>query len=454
MRFELEVSTETGALPAAALSAATLSADPLPDSPRPAALLPADTTPAALLPAAMANTLDDLLDSIAALDRMQASLAAHKVELIDQARRWSELTQQSIGGSDSGWNAEVRAGRVIASELACALRIPERSAQSLVAESVALMKLPETFTALGAGTITWRHARAIVDHVSSLPADAWSAFETAAIPFAQTLTVAQFDRRARVLRERLCPASIDTRFRDAAADRTLTLEPARDCLAVLSAYLPAAIAQGVYNRVTDMALAHRSPSTERTLAQLRADFFAELLLEGRLGSGRDGGIRPRVLVTVPVLTLLGTSDEPAVLEGYGPIDRETALALAGSAPSFTRLLTHPETGAVLSVGRDRYAVPADLRTWLRVRDGTCRFPGCSRAARLCELDHTRDWQHGGETAHRNLAHLCAAHHHLKHQTQWRVEQVEGGVMKWTSPSGRSYTTEPETRMGRAATMAG
>ncbi len=139
-----------------------------------------------------------------------------------------------------------------------------------------------------------------------------------------------------------------------------------------------------------------------------------------------------------------------MLEGHGPIDRETALELAASAPSFTRLLTHPETGAVLSVGRASYAVPADLRTWLRVRDGTCRFPGCSRAARSCEIDHTRDWQFGHGTNHDNLAHLCPAHHHLKHQTGWAVRHRGGGVLEWTSPSGHAYTTEPETHLETGA----
>ena len=416
-----------------------------------AAILPAPTLDAApTLYAAMANTLGDLIDSIAVLDRMQASLAAHKSELIEQARQWSVVIEQSVDGtantSQGGWNAEVRARRVIVSELACALRIPERTAETLVADSTALTQLPETFRALSAGAISWRHAHTIIEHAGSLPAESWGTFETAAVPLAEILTVGKFDRRARVLRERLCPESIDVRNRDAAAQRNLSIEPARDGMAVLSAYLPAAEAHGIYNRITDMALAQQSPTEDRTLTQLRVDLFAELLLDGWLQSGRECGIRPRVLVTVPVLTMLGVGDEPAVLEGYGPIDTETALALAAEAPSFTRLLTHPETGAVLSVGRDRYSVPSDMRTWLRVRDGTCRFPGCSRSARVCDLDHTEDWQHNGKTSHDNLAHLCKTHHHLKHHTAWTVEQSEGGVLNWTSPSGRSYATEPETRM--------
>ncbi|WP_022886721.1 HNH endonuclease signature motif containing protein [Glaciibacter superstes] len=108
---------------------------------------------------------------------------------------------------------------------------------------------------------------------------------------------------------------------------------------------------------------------------------------------------PDVFVTVPALTLLGMSEEQGNLNGYGPIDPDTARDLAAKCPSFVRILTHPETGVVLSVGRDRYQVPADLRRMLQLRDGTCRFPGCNRQAAGCDIDHSEDWNHGGETAH-------------------------------------------------------
>ncbi|MEB0005105.1 HNH endonuclease signature motif containing protein, partial [Cryobacterium sp. RTC2.1] len=80
------------------------------------------------------------------------------------------------------------------------------------------------------------------------------------------------------------------------------------------------------------------------------------------------------------------------------------------APSFTRLLTHPETGVVLSMGRDTYKPPAALKKWLEVRDETCTFPGCRRSAKRSDLDHSVEWQHGGETDAMNLAHLCPYHH--------------------------------------------
>ena len=404
--------------------------------------------PALTLPGAMSQTLGDLVESVAALDRMEAAIAGYKAELIDQARIWSELIESGRDTPDDrGWNAEVRARRVLASELACALRIPERSAENLVETSRAMCaRLPETLRALSEGAISWRHAKVLVDHTFSLDPSFAGQFEAAVLPFAKKLTVAKFDRKARAERERIHPESIEVRHETALAKRSVDLQPAEDGMGYLTAYLPIVTAQGIHNRLTDMGLKHKSSDEGRTLTQLRVDLFAELLLAGRLEAGRDGGIRPRVLVTVPVLTILGHGDEPAVLEGYGPIDRETALRLAAHAPSFTRLLTHPESGAVLSVGRDSYAVPADLRTWLRVRDGTCRFPGCSRAAGNCDIDHTQDWQHGFGTNYDNLAHLCPAHHHLKHQTAWAVKQTGDGVLEWTSPNGRVYTTEPETKL--------
>ena len=167
-----------------------------------------------------------------------------------------------------------------------------------------------------------------------------------------------------------------------------------------------------------------SPAPDsRTRAQRVLDTAADLLLAG-IRTDPDGhpidadaAIVPRVLITVPVLTLLGHTDEPAELDGYGPIPADTARHLAAHAPSFHRILTHPETGAYLSYSRTTYRVPADLARYLRTRDGTCRFPGCGRRATTCDLDHTVPWNPDGHTRHDNLAHLCRRHHRLKHHTR-------------------------------------
>ncbi len=163
------------------------------------------------------------------------------------------------------------------------------------------------------------------------------------------------------------------------------------------------------------------------------------------GSGRIpnyAGIKAEVLVVVPVLTLMGLSDEPADLEGYGPIDEDTAKQLAANAPSFKRLLTHPETGAPLSYGRDSYAVPKDLQKMVRLRDRTCRGYGCNKAARHCDLDHTVPYP-TGQTELTNLKPLCKPGHALKTAGLWRDIQHRDGRVDWTSPAGRKYSNTPE-----------
>ena len=143
---------------------------------------------------------------------------------------------------------------------------------------------------------------------------------------------------------------------------------------------------------------------------------------------------------------MGKSEEPGELEGYGPIEPETARRLAGTATSFLRILTHPHTGIVLDVSAEPFRVPASLKKYLRLRDGTCRFPGCNRSARHSDLDHTVDKQFGGPTTATNLHFLSPAHHNLKHYSAWTVIADPDGTLNWTSPAGKHYATDPATRI--------
>ncbi|MGY4856974.1 HNH endonuclease signature motif containing protein [Cryobacterium sp. AP23] len=148
-----------------------------------------------------------------------------------------------------------------------------------------------------------------------------------------------------------------------------------------------------------------------------------------------------------MMTLLGLDEEPATLEGYGPISPEAARRITANAPSFTRVLTHPESGVILSVDKKQQKITKGMRKVLRVRDETCRFPGCSRPAVKSDIDHTQDRQYDGGTDLDNLAHLCEGHHRLKHLSQWSVIQEPGGVLVWTSPGQRTYRTDPANPIG-------
>jgi len=191
---------------------------------------------------------------------------------------------------------------------------------------------------------------------------------------------------------------------------------------------------------------------ERTMDQLRADILADLILTGlpttaaidaRGGEAIDA-IRPIVQITVPAEILTGESDDtpgtPATLAGKCPVDPDSARRLAGTATMWARLFTDPCTGEVLAV--DRRFPTEPQRRLLRARDEHCRFPGCRQPVWRCDIDHTIDHQHGGQTAPCNLSHVCRRHHVLKHQTKWTVEQHPGGVLVWTSPLGRVYTDRP------------
>jgi hypothetical protein len=97
----------------------------------------------------------------------------------------------------------------------------------------------------------------------------------------------------------------------------------------------------------------------------------------------------------------------------------------------------------------RYTPSRRLAEFVRCRDLTCRFPGCSEPATNADIDHTIAWPIG-PTCASNLKCLCRRHHLLKTfwggPTGWRDRQLPDGTIIWTSPHGRTYTTEPGSKL--------
>jgi len=377
-------------------------------------------------------------DDVAVLQRQQAALDAAAVVRLAAAARKADRLATLPGGSLE------HSRRSLVAEIATTLLLPEASAARRIDDAEMLCDfLPATLDALARGDLSYRHAQAVVRQAASLPASARGEFEIAVLAKATVQTSTQLSAHARAVRERMHPESIDTRHREARDERAVWVEKERDGMATLVCHLPAASAFAIDDTLDRLGRALRSPDETRTHAQLRADGLVDLLLR-RDGdtAARAGGITATVAVTVPVMTLLGHSAEPGELTGYGPIDPETARRLAAGATSFIRILTDPITRERLSVGRERYAVPADLRAAVILDDETCRFPGCARRANRCDLDHTLDWATGGETSLANLTALCRRHHTLKHRGGWRVGPGEGRALRWTSPAGAVHTTRP------------
>jgi len=90
---------------------------------------------------------------------------------------------------------------------------------------------------------------------------------------------------------------------------------------------------------------------------------------------------------------------------------------------------------------DRYTPGRKLKHLIRARTARCCAPGCGAQAITGEIDHTVPYP-AGATCQCNLSPACQRHHHAKHAPGWKLQQTQPGIMQWTTPSGRTYTTHP------------
>jgi len=309
----------------------------------------------------------------------------------------------------------------------------------------------QAVTMIGRTPITWQkfrwgevspaNARSVSELAASLPDGddrAFAAFDAAVADPAARLAPARLRVFARTLREKIVADTAAERHESERSHRRVVFEPAIDGMAWISAYLPAEVATAAMTLLDAEALRlSAAPGETRTMPQLRADVLGDMLTGSSVGS-----VAVRVGVLVPMLTLLGRSEMPASLEGYGPIDAETARRLAGDATSIYRILTDPVTGAILDIDQPTKHIPAGLRRMKQLIDQTCTFPGCGKRAVNCDLDHTIDRQFGGRTTLMNLSHLCRKHHRDKHMTKWAITQDDTGRIEWTSPTGYVAVPDP------------
>jgi hypothetical protein len=197
---------------------------------------------------------------------------------------------------------------------------------------------------------------------------------------------------------------------------------------------------------------------------------------GRAGWPRLAGI---VNLTMPISTWAGLAPRAGEVAGYGTVDASTCTRLAAMMGPATRWcltltdehgrpvahgcargagpppgqpairwaielrdkLQHLQTGTCRHPRRSGgYRPPSTLAHLVQIRQRTCSFPSCSRAAVRCDLDHTRAYGNGGITCECNLAPLCRRHHRAKQAPGWHLEQAQPGHMTWHLPHQRSYQT--------------
>jgi hypothetical protein len=236
------------------------------------------------------------------------------------------------------------------------------------------------------------------------------------------------------------------RRRDRIAGREVVMGDVDHGLSEIHATLFAPDAHAVSERLTALA-ATVCEADPRTVAQRRADAFGVLAVGGdRLGCqcgqpNCPAGGTAASAVVIHVLaeqgTLDGTSVAPGAMLGFeGLLPPELIAELAKAAR--LRPLVHPRDAAPEA----GYVPSRALAEFVRLRDLTCRFPGCDVPATRCDVDHSIPHREGGPTHASNLSAKCRLHHLLKTFWGWRDEQLRDGTIIWTSPAGERYVTTP------------
>jgi len=374
-------------------------------------------------------------------------------------------------------------------EVAGVLTLSPGAAAAFISQSRKVCAMPAVAGALASGLMSWRHAVIVADEADCLATEGAEAlvahfFDPDAPNPARgsapgDLVAHLFRRKVRTWRERTYPASVQERHVRCVAERRMEYRPGADGMASITLILPGDTACAIWNKTTAIARGLQGPGETRTLTQLRPDTAAALLLSahtgaaatGRLDGGEGSGSasgadslpgasgngtdpyfvdlskipapKADVLVTIPIFTMLGSTEEPADLDGYGPISAAMARKLvADGATSFYRVLVDPRDGAPLEIGRTSYRLTEAMKRWIRMRDGHCTFPGCTNPSTDNDTDHLTAWQHDGTTGISNLAQLCPKHHRLKHNSRWTpTPATTTEPPGWTSPTGRHYPAQ-------------
>jgi hypothetical protein len=244
--------------------------------------------------------------------------------------------------------------------------------------------------------------------------------------------------------------------------------------------LPPERVHAIMERIGAVARTAKRQGDQRTVHQLEADTFCDLLAGTGIGATPPepvtdpeadaaaeqagtavplpGPRRGVVELTAPLSTVIGLSQAPGTLAGWGPVVADVVRQIVAEHPETRwrfsvyddltgdgQLAYHGITNArpARTAGGLNGFSAADA-AFLRARDRTCRGPqGCHRPASRCELDHTIAKVDGGGHERGNGGALCKREHAFKHQSGAALRQPEPGVFEWTTPLGHRYTVKPE-----------
>jgi hypothetical protein len=256
------------------------------------------------------------------------------------------------------------------------------------------------------------------------------------------------DRRVeaetRTVAYRLDPSGYVDRARIAERERRVSLRPAPDTMARLTALVP--LAQGV------AAYAALCREADGTVAagdgRGRGQIMADTLVERVTGQSRASEVPVEINLVMTDRALLAPDeaggDEPALVDGTDPIPaalaRQLVSTLADETPVWLRrLFAAPGSGELIAMESGRRSFTPAQRRFLRLRDRYCRTPWCGAPIR--HADHVLPAADGGVTTVGNGQGYCEACNYAKQARGWRTEVVPGPgphQVEITTPTGHRY----------------
>ncbi|WP_406028981.1 DUF222 domain-containing protein [Nocardioides sp. NBC_00850] len=383
----------------------------------------------------------ELVDWIGRLEKIKCTAEAVQAEAavrLDEAVRARQ--------SEAGVPAR-KLGEGVASQIALARRVsPEKGAKLLGLAKILTTEMPHTFALMKAGLFSQWQATILARETACLSLDDRRVIDyklCATGPDAQpakavSMGLRQLENAAKKLAITLDQASVVARAANATQDRRVSLRPAPDTMTWLGALLPVKDGVAVFAALDQAAKAAAAAGDARTRGQVMADTLVDRIT-GRSTTGAKPRIEVKIVMTAD--SLANNADQPALVEGYGPVPATWARdALADAEVFVRRLFTDPAGQLVAMESRSRKA-PDGLAEFIATRDvGICRTNGCDAPIR--NIDHVERHADGGETRAENLQGLCERCNQAKEALGWRARPGPDGTIITTTPTGHTYISPP------------
>ena len=349
----------------------------------------------------------------------------------------------------------VTADRVVTEEIALATGVGTGEVARRVALATAPCRHRVVLAALRAGQTSLHRALQVASETAPLSdADAAVVQESVLRASRDGQPLGQ---RTFMARLRRAVASVDAR---GSAERHAQTKARRgvfgrlteDGMGCLTVTTDAATVAAVMDHLDADARSLRGSGDPRTLDQLRCDLATEALLRGHpdaphtptTATGSPTGQAPGLAwLVVPFEVATGDSDAACELPGHGWVTAAHAREVMTRPGSIWRTLpVDVRTGRAISRPTRSYRPTRAMVEHVQAVDGSCRGPGCQVVATRCDLDHETPWP-TGPTRVGNLSSKHRLHHNIKTDGIWTSESIADDRLRWTTLTGRTYTTHPK-----------